>query len=494
MPDIINIDDFTTGTIGGTGVYDVLMTGVKAHLREEFDAGRIRATDYSNAYVQLMSVVLAESGQFVISKAKLAAEIKLLEAQARNTDADTSIKEYQLENILPTDWENLKKTGLGIDAQTDLTVKQGLDVIAGTMIKEYQLLNMLPVELENLTKTGLGITAQTDNVNQNTENLLSQKTLAEEKHLLEMQAIEVQIGKTTADTVLVTKQCLLTEAQAITQSAYSTQINAQSRQIDYITTFQIPSQIAATEAQTELTIAQESQITQQTLNTVAERSRIDAQTSEIIANTALRDIEKDIQIFNRDFKLPKELILMEKEVLIKESQVALANKELLVKQAQVDVALKDIQLKQNQIDLGIKELAIKTAQLAIAEKELLLKNEQLAVAKYELLHKLPADVALVVSQAELYAQKVVTELAQVDATPIGDGSVIGVNNHLIEEQAKTFLRQGQQTAAKLLIDTWNTRHIADPNGNYADETNNLGDATISKAVKALLNGIDINAV
>ena len=79
MPDIFNIDDFTVGTVGGTGVFDVLMTTVKAHLREEFDAGRIRGTDFANAYVQIMSVVMAESGQFVISKARIAAEIKLLE-------------------------------------------------------------------------------------------------------------------------------------------------------------------------------------------------------------------------------------------------------------------------------------------------------------------------------------------------------------------------------------------------------------------------------
>ena len=425
--------------------------------------------------------------------------------QTKSIKADTAIKDYQLINILPVELANLTLNGSALKAQTLQTTQQTSNLVtenlqvleqtkglkAETSIKEYQLTNILPVELTNLTSTGLGIVAQTDNVTQQTGNLLSQKTLAETQHELDMQAIEVQIGKTTADTVLVTKQCLLTEAQAVSESAQSTQLSAQTRQTDYVTSFQIPAQVAATEAQSELAVAQEEQVIQQTLNIVAERDHIVSQSDDIKATTAIKLVDKELKEFERDFAQPVNLELLGKEVMIKESQVALGNKELIVKQAQVDLANKDIALKQNQIELGTKELLIKEAQISVAEKEILLKAEQLLVAKYELATKLPAEVALTTSQADLYNQKKVTELAQVDSTPIKVGSVIDFNNKLIDEQGKSFLRSAQANSAKLLIDTWNVRHTADPDGNYADETNKLDDATIKKAVTALLQGINI---
>lgn len=596
----LHINELTEGTVDGSGVFDVLMQAVKAHLRVEFDAGRIRATDYANVYTMSVGQVLAESTQYAVVKAKLDAELALvaaqtnqviqetktsaqqelliaaqtshttkqelqtvqetmnllsqdlqIKAQTKGIESQTALTDFQLTDVLPVELANLTKQGLQLTAQTELTNKQvegittdnaikdfqlsevmpaelanlnlsGLalsaqteqttqqtsnlvtqnlqvleqtkGIIAETSIKEYQLTSILPVELANLTTTGLGIVAQTANVTQQTENLLSQMTLAETQHILDMQAIEVQIGKTAADTVLVTKQCLLTEAQAVTESAQSTQLTAQTRQTDYVTTFQIPAQIAATEAQSELATAQEAQVTQQTLNTVAERDQIVAQSADIKANTGIKLIDKDLKIYERDFAQPINLELLGKEVLIKESQVALGNKELIVKQAQVDLANKDIALKQNQIDLGTKELLIKEAQISVAEKEILLKAEQLLIAKYELATKLPADVALTTSQADLYNQKKVTELAQVDSAPIKVGSVIDYNNKLIDEQGKSFLRSAQANSAKLLIDTWNVRHTADPDGNYADETNKLDDATIKKAVTALLQGINIPVV
>ena len=51
--DEFNIHELTNGTLNGTGVFDVLMDAVKAHLHEEYKAERIRATDYANAYIAL---------------------------------------------------------------------------------------------------------------------------------------------------------------------------------------------------------------------------------------------------------------------------------------------------------------------------------------------------------------------------------------------------------------------------------------------------------
>lgn len=200
---------------------------------------------------------------------------------------------------------------------------------------------------------------------------------------------------------------------------------------------------------------------------------LDAQLLDIKAGTKIRDVEFDIQEFNRDFKLPKELELMEKDLLLKESQLELAAKELLV--------------KQNQIDLGIKELEIKEAQLGIAEKELLIKEEQLLITKYELQYKLPADVSLITAQDGLYTQKTITEKAQVDNSVVGEGSVTDLSNKLLGEQANAYVVNANQTAAKLMIDTWVVRHTADPEGNLETDAGlRLTNADIGTAVAKIL--------
>lgn len=376
------IDELTDGNIDGKGVFDVMLRSVRSHIREEFDAGRIRGTDYANVFSLAVTQVMDQATNYAIAKAKLGLELQLLEAE---------------------------------------------------------------------------------------------------------------IGKVAADTVLTTKQCLLVESQSVNQTAQTANIDAQTRQAEYVTSFEIPSRVSANEAQTAMTLAQELQTAQQTLNVTAQRDQILAQSLDIKSSTKLKDIEYDVQLFNKDFKLPKELEIITAEIDLKESQVSLSNKELIVKQSQIDLADKEIQVKQNQIELGTKELAIKEAQVGISEKELLIKGEQLLISKYELSTKLPADVALTKSQAELYTQKTTTEKAQTDPAAIKPDSVIDINNGLIKEQGKSFLRSAEQNTAKLMIDTWNVRHTADPDGNLETAPGlNLKDADVGKAVKKVLEGINVS--
>lgn len=376
------IDELTDGKVDGKGVFDVMLRSVRSHIREEFDAGRIRGTDYANVFSLAVTQVMDQATNYALAKAKLGLELQLLEAE---------------------------------------------------------------------------------------------------------------LGKVAADTVLVTKQCLLVETQSLNQTAQTANTDAQTRQTEYVTSFEIPSRVAANEAQTAMTLAQELQTAQQTLNITAQRDQILAQTLDVKAGTKLKSIEHDLQLFNKDFKLPKELEIMTAEVSLKESQLALSNKELIVKQSQIDLADKEIQVKQNQIELGTKELAIKEAQVGISEKELLIKGEQLLITKYELSTKLPADVSLTKSQAELYTQKTTTEKAQTDPIAIKPNSVIDINNGLIKEQGKSFLRSAEQNTAKLMIDTWNVRHTADPDGNLETAPGlNLKDADVGKAVKKVLEGINVS--
>ena len=61
-------EQLTTREINGTGVFDGLMMGVKVHLKEEFDKGRITGAEYSKAYVALTQAAIGGSVQFLLGK------------------------------------------------------------------------------------------------------------------------------------------------------------------------------------------------------------------------------------------------------------------------------------------------------------------------------------------------------------------------------------------------------------------------------------------
>jgi len=88
----------------------------------------------------------------------------------------------------------------------------------------------------------------------------------------------------------------------------------------------------------------------------------------------------------------------------------------------------------------------------------------------------------------LYNQKTVTELAQTTTTP-ASGSVMGVQNDLMATQKASYLRDAEQKAAKMLIDTWSVRHNGDPTGNPVTDTNRLRNEDIGAAVYKMLYNI-----
>lgn len=324
------IAELTEGILTGNGIFDVLAKAVKAQLNEEYDAERIRGTDYANAVTQSLGNVLAQAVQYSTSKLKLDAELALINAQT---------------------------------------------------------------------------------------------------------------AKVTAESMLAVKQGKLLDKEICKAEAEIARINIE-------TTYLVPEQVKALRKQTTLT--------------------------EV--NTEIAGKDAKIKQFQLDKILP-----VEAENLVKQG---------LSLTAQVAIAEKEIEVKQNQIELGIKELAIKEAQIAIAEKELLIKDEQLLITKYELSTKLPAEVNLTTAQEDLYTQKTVTEKAQVDKTVIGVGSVIDNNNKLIVEQSKVYLRNAQQNAAKMLVDTWVVRHSADPEGNLENAANKLQDADIGASISNLINNLN----
>ena len=87
------------------------------------------------------------------------------------------------------------------------------------------------------------------------------------------------------------------------------------------------------------------------------------------------------------------------------------------------------------------------------------------------------------SQGKLYAQKVITEKAQVDSSVVGAGSVIDTNNKLLNAQADAYEKEQVIKAVKLAMDTFITGYT---NGDRWGNTANLqNDNTLGRLMERM---------
>lgn len=123
---------------------------------------------------------------------------------------------------------------------------------------------------------------------------------------------------------------------------------------------------------------------------------------------------------------------------------------------------------------------------AITENEIMLKQQCKLAAEYDLLMEQKLKTA---QETALLAQKTATEKAQTIEAGVDDGSVVGKQKKLYEAQTEGFTRNAEQSAAKILADTWTVRRTTDE-GTVADNVNQLNDATVGRAITQLLAGIN----
>ena len=132
----VELEDLTERRVGGDGSVDALMEFASAHLKEEFDKGRITGAEYTKAYTSIMTAAMQTGLQFLLQRdavrwAGITAQIQALaskvnletakaqfiaakatvrvtEAQYANQVIDLSIKDsnycisqYNLNSVLP---------------------------------------------------------------------------------------------------------------------------------------------------------------------------------------------------------------------------------------------------------------------------------------------------------------------------------------------------------------------------------------------------------
>src|SRR5688500_4422265 len=61
-------EDLTMGVVGGQGTFDALMSGFKAHLKEEYDANRISGAEYTKAFIALTESAMNNAVQYLLGR------------------------------------------------------------------------------------------------------------------------------------------------------------------------------------------------------------------------------------------------------------------------------------------------------------------------------------------------------------------------------------------------------------------------------------------
>lgn len=351
----------------------------------------------------------------------------------------------------------------------------------------------------------------------------SQYALAKAKLPLELQLLQEQIN--------------LTQKQ-------QDQITAAIRQTDYVTDYQLPSEVANKTKQTELlayeltnikpvelSIAQQdlalktaqADLVEYDLTTLKPQelallqqqvavqlytvqTRMPAEVANIQAETALKSYDltdikptEKAQITQETSNLSsqQEQIVAETSRVLYEVNYRLPEEVILIKhnQDQVLAQTNKIITDTEETIQRIEELV--PSQIALTNMQKAQVTAQTAQITYTTSTVLPANVANVnaqkdsaLAQTALYEQKTVTELAQTTTTPAA-GSAMGMQNLLMERQADNYLRDAEQKAAKIMTETWQVRANADPHaaGNLPNADNKLTNTDIGAVITKLKTGV-----
>ena len=74
------VDGLNTPTWEGTAIFDVLVRIVNENLKIQYDAGRIKATDYAQAYIGGLQTCITESMKYIMQKDNLIKDEDLKQA------------------------------------------------------------------------------------------------------------------------------------------------------------------------------------------------------------------------------------------------------------------------------------------------------------------------------------------------------------------------------------------------------------------------------
>ena len=176
--------------------------------------------------------------------------------------------------------------------------------------------------------------------------------------------------------------------------------------------------------------------------------------------------------------------LAEQQILLAQVEVSKANAQLAQITAQTELITEQ---KQSEALRNFIHPSDPTQSGSIEqERHVLIAQECKLKAEFDVLQESKLKSA---QETQLLTWKVVTEKAQTSAVGVEDNSVVGKQKLLYAAQTGGFVRDAEQKAAKILVDSWNVRRTTDETGTQGNSTNVLDDSGVGRAVLKLLQGV-----
>lgn len=142
--------DLTQGAVDGTGTFDQLMKGFKAHLRKEFEENRISGAEYTKAFIALTEGAMSNAVQYLLGRDQaywqaITAQVGAQVAQVQLITARVNLETARAQLGLVLTQTEASKAEYALTKMKLATEQVGYDVAT------FNLENILP-EQENLLK------------------------------------------------------------------------------------------------------------------------------------------------------------------------------------------------------------------------------------------------------------------------------------------------------------------------------------------------------
>lgn len=126
--------DLTTKVLNGTGTFDVIMSSLSVHLKEEYSAGRITGAEYTKAYTALVESALQNAVQYLTNRDQVFWQAQQIQYQAMTAKiasqtAKVQLAAVQLEAANSEATFALTKLKLSSESMAYCTAKFSLDEI-----------------------------------------------------------------------------------------------------------------------------------------------------------------------------------------------------------------------------------------------------------------------------------------------------------------------------------------------------------------------------
>ena len=230
MANPVTVQDFTTETLDGTGVFDVMTRSMLIHLKAEFSAGRITGPEYASVYLGALQGTQSLALDFVLKKDETSIRLEALEIERDKALVEKELIQLQVDlaqaELARADLETskLEKEILSlvtnislVEAQIDKLNRE--DVLIDAQVAKVEADKLLvDEEITNATKTRTVIIAQEcklraefDVLVNQAEKVISETGVLNQKKVTE--AAQTQ-GEGVADKSVIGRQMELYKKQS----------------------------------------------------------------------------------------------------------------------------------------------------------------------------------------------------------------------------------------------------------------------------------------